>query len=135
MITPVKGTQVDAGQALYAGGPAIVKWTTGSTEEEVYIDLGFTPSIAFMIDTTTVNTYMYYDGMVATKALLLDDGSLVAAAGFTKWANTVVPTGKFYIRANVVNTSAAGADDVCTGLLIDDGVTAVNAVNYLIAFP
>ena len=134
MTTPVKSTQASAGTALMSGQPAVVSWATGSTEEEVYIDLGFVPSFAFIHSIDDDNAWFWYNGLAAASAIAVGDGAVDTTA-VDGWNNTVVPTGKFYIRANVVNTSAAGDDDIITGLKIDDGITQNSGDMYLIAWP
>lgn len=138
MTTPIKGTQAGAGAALLAGAPATVKWTTGSTEEMVFIDLGFVPSICFIHDLTSDLSFWWHPGMTAGSSVEFSDGKMDAST-VTAWHTSgqpkVVTTAKFYVRDNTIHTSAAGNDDFIIGLKIDVDATANDAVMYLIAFP
>ncbi len=134
MTTPIKGTQTGAGTAALGSQAAKVEWTSGTTKEEVYIDLGFVPTLAFLHSDTTDNAWIWYDGLPAANAIAVGDGA-VDAVTVTRWSNTLVPSGKFYIRANTVYTSTASDDDYITGLKVDDGFTDDSDTNTLIAIP
>lgn len=138
MTTPIAGAQAGPGTALYAGQAATVQWTTGGTEEIAYIDLGFVPSIAFVHDLTSDLSFWWHPGMTAGSSVEFSDGKMDAntlTAFHTSGQPKVVPTTKFFIRANTVVTSTASTTDYIIGLSIDVDTTADDAVMYLIAFP
>lgn len=138
MTTPIKGTQSMAGTALASGQPVTLKWTQGSTEEEVYLDLGFVPSLALIHDTTTDLSYWWHPSMTAGSCVEFSDGkydTTSVTAWHTSGQPKVVPTGKFMIRANTVITSTASDSDYMVGLKVDDGIGVNDAVMVLIAFP
>jgi len=137
MAAPTAGTWKEAGSGGFSAQPAIVTWTTDSTESAVVIDLGFAPSFAVLRDVSNNNSFYYYAGLTDAHAVTMDDGADVTSTGFTlvEVADGAVANGSFYIRNNTVVTSDGTDNDVCTGLTIGVSLTVNSAAMVLIAWP
>ena len=135
MTIPLFSSAQDCGTALLAGQPAVVKWTSHTTETAIYVHLGFVPSVLFIRDVAGASTFWWWNTLADATAILENTDALIAADGVTPVKNGLVPNASYYIKNGAVVTSDGTANDYVTGVLIGVAMTTNGSVMHLVAWP